>query len=80
MKRESIPGPSQSVLDLIAAHPWPGNVRELEQVIRRTVIDSGALVDPKAVAGALRDIAPSSETKPAPAAPARVCRGADKPR
>ena len=44
----------------------------MEQVIRRTVIDSGALVDPAAVAGALRDIAPSSETKPASAPPARV--------
>jgi DNA-binding NtrC family response regulator len=64
MKRESIPGPSQSVLDVFAAHSWPGNVRELEQVIRRTVIDSGALVDPAAAAGALRDIAPSSEARP----------------
>jgi DNA-binding NtrC family response regulator len=72
MKRPSIPGPSQSVLDLLAAHPWPGNVRELEQVIRRTVIDSGALVDPAAVAGALRDIAPSPEGVPAAAAPARI--------
>jgi DNA-binding NtrC family response regulator len=67
MKRESIAGPSQSVLDVLAAHRFPGNVRELEQVIRRTVIDSGALVDPTAVAGALRDIAPSAETKPAAA-------------
>lgn len=72
MKRESIPGPSQSVLDLLAAHAWPGNVRELEQVIRRTVIDSGALVDPAAVAGALRDIAPSSEAKRDVAAPAKA--------
>ena len=59
MKRESIAGPSQGVLDVLAAHSWPGNVRELEQVIRRTVIDSGALVDPAAAAAALRDIAPS---------------------
>ncbi len=65
MKRDSIPGPSQSVLDVLAAHRWPGNVRELEQVIRRTVIDSGALVDPKAATSALRDIAPSAEAKPA---------------
>ena len=72
MKRESIPGPSQSVLDLLAAHPWPGNVRELEQVIRRTVIDSGALVDAAALAGALRDIAPSSEIKPAAAMPVKA--------
>jgi DNA-binding NtrC family response regulator len=72
MKRESISGPSQGVLDRLAAHAWPGNVRELEQVIRRTVIDSGALVDPAAVAGALRDIAPSLEAKPAAAAPANA--------
>jgi DNA-binding NtrC family response regulator len=65
MKRESIAGPSQELLDLFAAHAWPGNVRELEQVIRRTVIDSGALVDAAAAARALRDIAPSSEEKPA---------------
>ncbi|HXA16006.1 MAG TPA: sigma-54 dependent transcriptional regulator [Thermoanaerobaculia bacterium] len=66
MKRDSIPGPSQAVLDVLAAHRWPGNVRELEQVIRRTIIDSGALVDPVAAASALRDIAPGAETQPAP--------------
>jgi len=65
MKRESIPGPSQAVLDVFAAHPWPGNVRELEQVIRRTIIDSGALVDAAAAARSLRDIAPSADPKPA---------------
>jgi len=69
MKRESIPGPSQAVLDVLAAHRFPGNVRELEQVIRRTIIDSGALIDPKAAANALRDIAPSIESKPVAAAP-----------
>ena len=58
MHRDSIPGPSQAVLDLLAAHDWPGNVRELEQVIRRTVIDSGALTDEEAVARSLRAIAP----------------------
>ena len=67
MKRESIPGPSQPLLDVFGAHAWPGNVRELEQVIRRTVIDSGALVDAAAAARALRDIAPSAEPKPAAA-------------
>jgi DNA-binding NtrC family response regulator len=67
MKKESIAGPSQAVLDVFAAHSWPGNVRELEQVIRRTVIDSGALADPAAASRALRDIAPSSEPKPAAA-------------
>ena len=65
MKKDSIAGPSQSVLDVFAAHAWPGNVRELEQVIRRTVIDSGALVDPAAASRALRDIAPSAEPRPA---------------
>jgi DNA-binding NtrC family response regulator len=69
MHRESPSGPSQGVLDVLTTHSWPGNVRELEQVIRRIVIDSGALVDPEAAAGVLRDIAPSAEAKPA-AAPA----------
>jgi DNA-binding NtrC family response regulator len=68
MKKDSIAGPSQSVLDVFAAHAWPGNVRELEQVIRRTVIDSGALADPAAASRALRDIAPSSDPKPVAAA------------
>jgi DNA-binding NtrC family response regulator len=72
MKKESIAGPSQAVLDVFAAHAWPGNVRELEQVIRRTVIDSGALVDAAAVARALRDIAPSSEPKTAAMTPAQT--------
>ncbi|HEV7570067.1 MAG TPA: sigma-54 dependent transcriptional regulator [Thermoanaerobaculia bacterium] len=71
MKKDSVGGPSQSVLDVFAAHSWPGNVRELEQVIRRTVIDSGALVDPAAASRTLRDIAPSSEPKPAAAATAQ---------
>jgi DNA-binding NtrC family response regulator len=57
-RRESLPGPSKAVLDLFAAHAWPGNVRELEQVIRRTIIDSGGLVDAEAAERALRTIAP----------------------
>src|SRR5262249_54287738 len=48
-----VPGPSQAVLDLLAGHPWPGNVRELEQVIRRTIIDSGGLTDIEAASRAL---------------------------
>jgi DNA-binding NtrC family response regulator len=56
--RDSIPGPSVRVLELLTAHSWPGNVRELEQVIRRAVIDSGGLVDAAAVERALREIAP----------------------
>lgn len=70
MKRETIPGPSQSVLDRFAAHAWPGNVRELEQVTRRIVIDSGGLTDAVAASRALRDIAPSAEG--AGSAPAAV--------
>ena len=55
----NVPGPSRAVLDVFAAHAWPGNVRELEQVIRRTIIDSGALTDGEAAQRALRSIAPS---------------------
>jgi DNA-binding NtrC family response regulator len=61
MHRESIPGPSQSVIDVLVAHDWPGNVRELEQVIRRTIIDSGTLTDAEAVRTALKGIAPQTE-------------------
>src|SRR5437870_8795769 len=58
MHRESVPGPSQAVLDVLTAHDWPGNVRELEQVIRRTIIDSGGLTDAGAATHALEAIAP----------------------
>ena len=58
MHRDSIPGPTQSLLDVFIAHPWPGNVRELEQVVRRVVIDSGALTDAEAAEGVLKAIAP----------------------
>lgn len=58
MHRDAVPGPSQALLDLFDAHDWPGNVRELEQVIRRTVIDSGGLTDASAAARALEAIAP----------------------
>ncbi len=70
MKRASIAGPSQGVLDVFAAHAWPGNVRELEQVTRRIVIDSGALLDAAAASRALRDIAPSTSSANAAPAPA----------
>jgi DNA-binding NtrC family response regulator len=59
MHRDGMPGPSQALLDLFDAHQWPGNVRELEQVIRRTVIDSGGLTDAQAARNALRAIAPN---------------------
>ncbi|HET7435571.1 MAG TPA: sigma 54-interacting transcriptional regulator, partial [Thermoanaerobaculia bacterium] len=71
MQRESLAGPSQAVLDLFAAQPWRGNVRELEQVIRRTAIDSGALVDANAAAAALRAVSTSDATTPAPVAAVR---------
>jgi len=58
MHRESIPGPTQALLDVFVAHAWPGNVRELEQVVRRVVIDSGALTDAEAAASVLKAIAP----------------------
>jgi DNA-binding NtrC family response regulator len=61
MKRDAIAGPSPAVLELLAAQAWPGNVRQLEQVIRRTVIDSGTLADAEAVAQTLRSIAPYEE-------------------
>ena len=60
MHRDAIPGPSHAVLDLLAGHDWPGNVRELEQVVRRTIIDSGALTDADVAAHTLRSIAPQT--------------------
>jgi DNA-binding NtrC family response regulator len=62
LHRESIPGPSRAVLELFDGHTWPGNVRELEQVIRRTAIDAGSLLDPDAARRALRAVAPLPET------------------
>jgi DNA-binding NtrC family response regulator len=70
MKRE-IAGPSQTVLDVFAAYAWPGNVRQLEQVLRRMVIDTGALTDGDVAAQTLRAIAPGDVgggfSPPAPA-------------
>ena len=65
-QRENVAAPSQEVLDRFAAHDWPGNVRELEQVIRRTVIDSGGLNDGEAAARALRAIAPRPAAEATP--------------
>jgi transcriptional regulator with GAF, ATPase, and Fis domain len=59
-QRDGFSGPSQAVLDVLIKHDWPGNVRELEQVIRRTVIDSGALLDAVAVTHVMRTLAPST--------------------
>jgi len=64
--------PSQAVLDVLMQHDWPGNVRELEQVIRRTLIDSGGLSDAKTVKRVLSSLSPSSggqAPSPVPVAP-----------
>ncbi|HKO01912.1 MAG TPA: helix-turn-helix domain-containing protein, partial [Thermoanaerobaculia bacterium] len=69
LHRESIAGPSAAVLESFGSNEWRGNVRELEQVIRRTVIDSGGLVDAAAAARVMRDLSPSIATEtPQPAA------------
>jgi DNA-binding NtrC family response regulator len=57
------------VLELLAAQAWPGNVRQLEQVIRRTIIDTGSLTDAAAVAQTLRNIAPHEDAPHRPTAP-----------
>lgn len=53
LQREPPPPASDAVLETLARHPWPGNVRELAQVVRRMLIDTGALRDPGAVQLAL---------------------------
>lgn len=40
---------SAEVLAALAAHSWPGNVRELGHVVRRVLIETGALEDAAAV-------------------------------
>jgi DNA-binding NtrC family response regulator len=69
MRRDVAPA-SPAVLELLAAQPWPGNVRQLEQVIRRTIIDSGGLADAEAVARTLRAIDPEVPRETAASAPA----------
>jgi DNA-binding NtrC family response regulator len=64
LHRQDVAGATQAVLDVFASHHWPGNVRELEQVIRRTIIDSGGLTEAGAALRAMRAIAP--QTKDAP--------------
>ena len=73
MHRDAVAGPSRGVLDAFEGHPWRGNVRELEQVIRRMVIDSGALTDPEAARIAMESVGTGSSQpaddgglKPAP--------------
>ena len=59
------PSASSALLAAFAAHSWPGNVRELEQVVRRLLIDTGALSDAEA---ASRLLASSGRAATAPAA------------
>ena len=60
MHRDAVPGPSKSLLDALDEHGWPGNVRELEQVIRRTIIDSGGLTDSETARRIIRTMTPRS--------------------
>ncbi len=56
------PGPpSRAALDVLAAHPWPGNVRELGHVVRRALIEGGALADPERLARLLAPPSPGPE-------------------
>lgn len=69
-----IAGPTAEVLDRLTAYRWPGNVRELEQVIRRAVIDSGALTGASAIERAIQGLGGSEaaaglSSAPSPAAP-----------
>jgi DNA-binding NtrC family response regulator len=56
LRRDAISPASRSLLALLENETWPGNVRQLEQVLRRTIIDSGGLTDAAAAAEALRAI------------------------
>ena len=67
VRKASISGPTQAVIDALIRHDWPGNVRELEQVIRRTIIDDGGLTDGAAVQRAIESLSPRTAV-PAPAA------------
>jgi len=60
-----IAGPSQALLEVLQRHAWPGNVRELEQVVRRIVIDTGALVDEAAAAGVVAAMVHGAAVTPA---------------
>jgi len=48
-------GASREVLGRLSAHQWPGNVRELAHVVRRLLIDTGAVIDAAAVGRLLRE-------------------------
>ena len=40
-KRQTIPWPDMSAIDLLLRHDWPGNVRELENVVQRALLFAG---------------------------------------
>lgn len=61
---------SQEMLAALAARPWPGNVRELEQIVRRLIIDTGALSDVTALPPALAPTPPMALAQQAPPSPA----------
>jgi DNA-binding NtrC family response regulator len=45
---KSLPGLSQSALDLMMIHDWPGNVRELRNILEyATIITNGDLIRPE---------------------------------
>ncbi|MEO8378231.1 MAG: sigma-54 dependent transcriptional regulator [Acidobacteriota bacterium] len=67
-KRE-VPGPTQTVLDLLGAYAWPGNVRQLEQLLRRVVIDTGGLTDAEAMTAVLRGSSPREAAAGSAASP-----------
>ncbi|HSN69255.1 MAG TPA: sigma-54 dependent transcriptional regulator [Thermoanaerobaculia bacterium] len=65
-----IAGPSRALLEVLESHPWPGNVRELEQVVRRIVIDSGALLDAAIARRVIETLTPAGAAPQGPAAKA----------
>ena len=53
--------PAKGVLTLLAAHSWPGNIRELGHVIRRMIIETGALEDEGALGKILGATTPAEQ-------------------
>ncbi len=77
---EATAGASPEVLASLSAHPWPGNVRELAHVVRRLLIDRGALDDPAAVEGLLRGGEPEAGTESPESPPRAEPSAASSPR
>jgi DNA-binding NtrC family response regulator len=59
--RDRIPGPTREVLSVLTTASWPGNVRQLEQAVRRIVIDSGSLNDPRVAERVVCEMSIASE-------------------